>query len=53
MKKLRSDRKLRLNTETIRHMKHLTVQDLGRIQGGSVTCSGAADCTSTKINDHG
>jgi hypothetical protein len=48
MKKARSDRKLTLHTETIRHMKHLTMHELGQIQGGSGTCSGEPDCTSTK-----
>lgn len=47
MKRTRSDRKLTLHTETIRHMKHLTMHDLGQVQGGSGTCSGELKCTST------
>ena len=47
MKKVRSDRKLTLVPETIRHLKHLTMQDLGYVQGGEThPCSG--ECTSTK-----
>jgi hypothetical protein len=47
MKKARAKSKLTLHTETIRHMKHLTVQDLRDVQGGSGTCSGEVKCTST------
>lgn len=48
MKKSRAKNKLTLNPETIRHMKHLAVQDLRQVQGGdSRTCSGQANCTST------
>jgi hypothetical protein len=54
MKKVRFDRKLRLQPETIRHLKHLTVQDLGQVQGASGTCSGCdPECTSTKLQDTG
>ena len=54
MKKVRSDRKLTLNPETIRHMKQLTVQDLGQVQGASGTCSACnPDCTSTIIGGTG
>jgi hypothetical protein len=49
MKKLRSDGKLALNAETIRHLKHLTMHELRHVQGGEThTCSGLVDCTSTK-----
>lgn len=54
MKKARFDRKLRLNPDTIRHLRHLTVHDLGQVQGGSGTCSGCdPECTSTKQNGGG
>ena len=55
MKKARSDRKLQLNPETIRHLKHLTLQDLGQIKGASGTCSACEPpCTSTlTIQDGG
>jgi hypothetical protein len=47
MKKAHAKNKLTLHTETIRHIKHLTVQDLRDVQGGSGTCSGELKCTST------
>ena len=48
MKKQRSTRKLTLNTETIRHLKELTKQDLHKINGGSDdTHTAAWWCTST------
>jgi hypothetical protein len=34
MKKLRSNRKLTLNTETVRHLKDLTERELRHVQGG-------------------
>jgi hypothetical protein len=44
MKKLRSNRKLTLTTETIRHLKDLPASDLHHVQGGGElptgTCSG-------------
>jgi hypothetical protein len=49
MKKSQAKNKLTLSTETIRHLKYLTVQDLGQVQGASGTCSGCdPECTSTK-----
>lgn len=36
MKKVRSDRKLALNTETIRHLRDLAKRDLQRVQGASM-----------------
>jgi len=46
MKKLRSDRKLTLNTETVRHLRDLTMRDLGKVQGGGeVPTTGSALCT--------
>jgi hypothetical protein len=54
MKKLRFDRKLRLQPEIVRHLKQLTVQDLDHVQGGSGTCSGQdVRCTSTKQDGGG
>ena len=45
--KMRSDRKLMLNTETIRHLRALKMEDLRRVQGGEThPCTG--ECTSTK-----
>ena len=52
MKKRQAKNKLTLNIETIRHLKHLTLQDLGQVQGASGTCSGCdPECTSTKVQD--
>lgn len=46
MKKLRSDRKLTLNTETVRHLRDLTKRELGQAQGaGEVPTTGSALCT--------
>ena len=54
MKRSNAKNKLTLNGETIRHMKHLTLQDLGQVQGASGTCSACdPDCTSTKVNRGG
>lgn len=53
MKKQRLNRKLTLNTETVRHLKDLTVRDLGQVHGGDeaysypFVCSGYADCPTT------
>jgi hypothetical protein len=35
MKKVRSDRKLALHTETIRHLRDLAKRDLQQVQGAS------------------
>lgn len=53
MKKPRTDRKLTLTAETIRHLKGLTTRELGRVHGGeSGACSGNGDCTTTLTDQH-
>jgi hypothetical protein len=46
MKKLQSNRKLTLNTETVRHLRDLKMRELGQVHGGGeVPTTGSALCT--------
>jgi hypothetical protein len=50
MKKVQSREKLKLHTETVRHLKELAERDLRAVNGGDDTHTGYWWCTSTLNN---